>query len=103
MKPLMVVIVVAALAAGSVVWAGSQGMDYSWGQHHWPRTNQMQMASQMPMAGQTIRESRTDAAYSVNSQRCSHWYGGLIPGHRANGHAGHFVTEYDCRGSHRCR
>jgi len=102
MKTLIVVIVVAALAAGTVVWAGTQDTCYSWGQYHWPGTNQMQMVGQTPMAGQAVPESTTDAACPYSSHQCSHWYGRLIPGHQANCHAGCSATGYGCFSSDRC-
>lgn len=102
MKPLMVVIVVAALAAGTVVWAGAQDTYYPWGRDHWPRTDQMQTVGQTPMAGQAARDSQAFATCSYGSCRCSHWQGWLIPGRGANGRAGCSAVGYDCFGSHRC-
>ena len=102
MKSLIVVIVVAALAAASVVWAGTQNTYHSWGQYHWPGTNQMQMVGQTPTAGQAVHESRTYATCPYSSHQCSHWYGRISPGHRANCHTGCSAGGYSCCGSHRC-
>lgn len=103
MKSLMIVTVVAALAAGTVVWAGTQDTYYSWGQDHWPGTNQMQIVGQTPITGQAARESRTYAACPHSSHQCSHWYGWLIPGHRANRHTDCSAGGYSCFGSYGCR
>ena len=103
MKPLMVVIVVAALAAGTVAWAGTQDTYYSWGQYHWPGMNQMQMVGQTPMTGQAMGESRTYAACPYGSHQCSHWYGRMSPGHRADCHTGCSAGGYVHSGSRRCR
>ena len=102
MKPLIVVIVVAALATGTVVWAGTHDTYYSWGQDHWPGTNQMQMVGQTPMAGQAASESQTYATCSCGRRRCSHWYGWLIRGDQADGYTGCATASNACFGSHRC-
>jgi hypothetical protein len=103
MKWLILMIVVTALAAGSVVWASTQDMYCSWGQDRWTGTNQMQMVGQPLMADQASRESQAYAACPYSSHQCSHWYGRLIPGHQANCHTSCSAGGYGCFRSQACR
>lgn len=66
MKTLLVVIVVAALAAGTVAWASAQDTCYSWGQYHWHGTNQMQMVGQPPY-DPIIHDSRLQDRFGLRT------------------------------------
>jgi len=75
MKPLMIAIAVAALAAGSLAWAGTQGTHDAWSRYDQPAAYQMQMVGQTPTAGQMMRPARTGNAYRYGRQQCSGWFG----------------------------
>jgi len=74
---IMAIVAVAVLALGSAAWAAGRAYTYDgYGDCGW--RNATSVASHAPA-------TQPDATGgTVHQHRCGHWWGWLVPGHRAN-------------------
>jgi len=88
MKALTVVIVLAVLAVGTMVWAGARDGDQGGWQQGSPMAHGTQRGEVPRTDGDYSRTSPSGVVCPYDQHNCTHWYGWLIPGHSANCHSG---------------